>query len=1098
MWFEIFKFEIQYRLKRADTYVFFLFLLLFSILGVEFIFQGVELGMVKKNAPVVIAKTMGAICALSILIVSMIMGVPILRDFQYGIASIIYVNPFSKKEYLLGKFLGSLTILLFIFSAVLWGMMLGESMPWVKPEEYLPFRLSSYLQAFFWVAVPIILCFASLFFVTGALSKSLLVVYTQGLVLFVLFLLSKAIQHEFLQAMLEPFSLSALSEVNKDWSAEENNLSLLPWSGILLLKNIFWSGIGMLALFYGYKKFQLNVNPTVRSSKKLIPISASTSAFFNTKLPETEPTFNYPSQLLQLLYFAWFEVQYILKQSLFWAIIVSGFVIILINSVDLGMSYHINSYPTTYLIIEELQEMSIYFFVFILLIYTGEIIWKEKEVKLHLITDATPIKSLVALGGKFLGLLSIYGILLLTLILAGLLFQTFKGYFKYDWKAYFVGFFLELLPFLAIYTLAAFFIQILIGRKFIGMIATIVFFIISILVSVLLTDHVLLNFAGNTLPAYSEMNGYGHSLIPYLWIKAYWFIFGLLLLILASILKQRGVETKLIKRWRTGLKQVGKPIKIFTFLCSLTFVAIGSFIFYNTNIINAYWTANEASSFRANYEKTLQPFEYIPQPKITAIHLNLELYPSQRAYEVQGSYQLINSSPEPIHEIHLQKQIADQVEWKDIHFDRTAILNDEFDSFHYYIYQLKKPLLQGDSIQFNFTQKATSLGFENSDAYTDILHNGTFIDNSIFPTIGYQRKYELKDEELRQDHILEKRIIKAEVNDPRELVNARTGSDSDGIFLEMIIGTEQPQTAVTSGNLIKQWSENNRNYFHYKTDQKIINFYSVVSANYELKKDSHSLSASLSKKPIDLEIYYHKSHSHNLDRMMESMKYTLDYCSAQFSAYPFQQIRIMEFPRYRQFAQSFPSAVPFSESIGFMMDINDAEDVDMVFFITAHELAHQWWGIQLEAANVQGQDFILETLAQYSALMVLKEKYPTEKIHQFLELQHEDYTKGIRKQKQVESPLIFVENEEHIYYAKGALNMYALQKQIGEEKVNLALRNFLQDWKTFNNPNRPNRYATSLDLIEYFKEVSPKEEKLIRELFEEVHTIDIETLTEVR
>ena len=83
MWYEIFKFEIKYRLKRPETYVFLGFLLLFSAVGVDFIFQGVELGLMKKNAPPVIAKTMGVITGIFMIMVSMIMGVPVLRDYQY-------------------------------------------------------------------------------------------------------------------------------------------------------------------------------------------------------------------------------------------------------------------------------------------------------------------------------------------------------------------------------------------------------------------------------------------------------------------------------------------------------------------------------------------------------------------------------------------------------------------------------------------------------------------------------------------------------------------------------------------------------------------------------------------------------------------------------------------------------------------------------------------------------------------------------------------------------------------------------------------------------------------------------------------------------
>ena len=46
-------------------------------------------------------------------------------------------------------------------------------------------------------------------------------------------------------------------------------------------------------------------------------------------------------------------------------------------------------------------------------------------------------------------------------------------------------------------------------------------------------------------------------------------------------------------------------------------------------------------------------------------------------------------------------------------------------------------------------------------------------------------------------------------------------------------------------------------------------------------------------------------------------------------------MRIMEFPRYAEFAQSFPGTVPYSEAIGFVLNIDDEKDVDMAFYVTS-------------------------------------------------------------------------------------------------------------------------------------------------------------------
>ena len=99
------------------------------------------------------------------------------------------------------------------------------------------------------------------------------------------------------------------------------------------------------------------------------------------------------------------------------------------------------------------------------------------------------------------------------------------------------------------------------------------------------------------------------------------------------------------------------------------------------------------------------------------------------------------------------------------------------------------------------------------------------------------------------------------------------------------------------------------------TNTSIINFYAIVSADYEIKKDKWMTSNKAITEPIDLEIYYQKGHEYNIDRMMKSMKASLAYYSNNFSPYQYQQLRIMEFPRYATFAQSFPGTIPFSESI---------------------------------------------------------------------------------------------------------------------------------------------------------------------------------------
>ena len=629
MWYNLFLFELKYRLRRPETYLFFLFLLLFSMVGVDFIFQGVDLGLVKKNAPLVLAKTMAAITGLSMIIVSMVMGVPILRDFNYDISSLLYTTPIAKRNYLLGRFLGSFVVLLFIFSAVLLGMVIGRFLPWNDQQEYLPFQFIQYLQPFIWVVVPILFFGASVFFVTGALSKSLLLVYTQGVIIFVLFIISKSIPNEMGQAILDPFSLSALSETTKNWTVAERNSFLIPVAGSLLYNKLFWIGLGIIVLVLGYNRFKMTVAVEKSGRIKRQPIVPDLTGRITKSLPPVRTIFHFKAKITQLLLNTWFHSSSILRLSSFWAIVVCCFIVILVNSVSLGTSFGVDSYPTTYLIIEELREMSLYFFLILLTFYSGEISWKERDTKMDQIHDALPLDGLVNIGSRYLALLLIYAIIMLSLIASGMLFQTLNGYYRYELDIYFFGFFLELFPFLALYSFAALFFQAVTGNKFIGMLATVSFIVINVAISKFGLEHVLVNFAGQTLPSYSDMNGYGHFLAPYFWVKLYWLFFGVLLLIVAGKLLSRNPMKGKLRRINLGI--------LFLFL------GTGGYIFYQTSVLNEFWTKGEQTAFRAEYEKTLKQFECIPQPKIIDVNLEIDLYPSRRAYDIAGYFMLTNT-----------------------------------------------------------------------------------------------------------------------------------------------------------------------------------------------------------------------------------------------------------------------------------------------------------------------------------------------------------------------------------------------------------------------------------------------------------------------
>ena len=131
--------------------------------------------------------------------------------------------------------------------------------------------------------------------------------------------------------------------------------------------------------------------------------------------------------------------------------------------------------------------------------------------------------------------------------------------------------------------------------------------------------------------------------------------------------------------------------------------------------------------------------------------------------------------------------------------------------------------------------------------------------------------------------------------------------------------------------------------------------------------------------------------------------------------------------------------MPFSESIGFIADLRDPDDIDYVFYVTAHELGHQWWAHQVIGAFVQGVTMLDETFAQYSALMVQEKEYGPAQMHKFLKYELDRYLSGRGGEVVEELPLALNENQDYIHYRKGSVVMYALKDYLGEDVVDKVL-----------------------------------------------------------
>ena len=368
---------------------------------------------------------------------------------------------------------------------------------------------------------------------------------------------------------------------------------------------------------------------------------------------------------------------------------------------------------------------------------------------------------------------------------------------------------------------------------------------------------------------------------------------------------------------------------------------------------------------------------------------------------------------------------------------------------------------------------------------TDVVQNGTFLNNLDAPIIGYNYLRELSDSvERKKFGLQEVDLMPAlEHNCTDDCRDSYLPGHSDWVDMSAIISTSPDQIAITSGSLVREWQQDGRRYFEYKLDHPSIDLFGFLSGRYEVAREEWN--------GIKLEVYYLKEQPWNVPRMMNSMKKSLDYYIKNFGPYEHKEARIVEFPRVASFAESFPGTMPYSESIGFIANLNHSDDIDTVFYVVAHEMAHQWWANQVIGANMEGATLLSESLAQYSSFMVMEKEYGRDMMRKFLLYEMDQYLRARGQELLKERPLLTVESQQgYIHYAKGGVVLYYMKEMIGEDAVNRALRKLIHQYAY-----APPPYPTSYALVDALREETPPNlQYLIKDLFEDITLFSNRTL----
>ncbi|HEV2863898.1 MAG TPA: hypothetical protein VGX48_23080 [Pyrinomonadaceae bacterium] len=1079
---QTFRFEFAYQARRVSTWLYFvlLFVVSFFMARDVLVAEAVE-GGYSLNAPFAVAQVTLVACILGLLPLAAFAGAAAARDVETRMHPLVYTAPVGKAAYLGGRFLAAFALGALLVSAIPAAMLAASLLPGSHADLIGPIRPGAYASAYFLLALPNAFVATALMFSAATFGRRGVVSYLGGAFVFFAAVVSWQVVagllgHWSVAKLTDPLGLTVFYELSKVWTPGEKNALVVGPQLSMLSNRLVWLGValGVLALTHLRFRFahvevggrRFGRRRAAKGEQAPRAREAATALSAPVTVPRIRPTFGTATRARQTLAVARESFRLIVRGWGGPALVAVAVLLILVGPLyfqDEGFP----QLPTTgefVNVLEQAAEHGMWLVVPLLIVYyAGELVWREREARLNEIAGAAPVPVWVSFAGKFAGL-ALWLAAAQALITATAMFvQARMGYYEFELGVYArVLFGIRLADYL-LFALLALVVQVVVNQKYIGHLVAVIAYVLVTFGPQFGIEPGLLVYGSDPGWAYSDMRGLEPFIGPWLLFKLYWAAWALLLAVAGVLLWPRGTERGLGPRLRLAGRRFTRPTAATAAVAAALALTFGGLIYYNTSVLHASHAAPSGEEWRADYERRYGRYAGVPQPRPTAVNLRVEIYPKRRAVEIRGTYDLVNGTEATIDAVHVATALG--VETREVSFDRTARPELVDDKLGHRIYVLETPLRPGDSLKLDFGVRFDPRGFPTSDIDASVAPNGTVFGAEWLPEVGYQKSREVRGAGQRRAHGLSPRPDVPPYDDPAALMDV---GGLGPIMFEAVVGTDEGQTAVAPGALRRTWAQDGRRYFHYATDAPILNSFAFFSAAYAVREGRWN--------DVEIQIFHHPAHALNVDRMLGSVRASLDLLTKRLGPYPHRQLRFVEHPGRRRTLFSHPMNVRYQEGFSFINPVDDPRGIDLPFAVVAHEVAHQWWGNRLVPASVVGAPVLTESLAWDSALEVVEAAHGREHRERLLGAMRASY---LSPRARAGSPLLR-STDRFQWYRKGVLAMNAVREYVGAERVDAALRRFFERHGSATPP-----LPTTLDLYRELQAVTPDELRyLLADLFE--------------
>ncbi|MEM9928704.1 MAG: hypothetical protein AAF840_02690 [Bacteroidota bacterium] len=975
---------------------------------------------------------------LLIIIVSVITVPTLHKDIQYHSAGWLYAYPIGEKQFFLGRFLAAYLANVCIASFYLVGMLLTPYVGIGEVSLFGPAPIGPMLHGFCFLVLP------NMFLLTAAIFCALvifkkpaagyLVVFATVFSFLMMETSSEASGYTTMNLTLDPFAYVPVSKQIGEMPISLRNYGYLSFTGPLLYNRILWGSIAIIVFVIAYLRFSFKgyTNSTNKRPKS-VSAPAPAVATAGIILPKVQKAFGAATMLHKLWHQAGLELSNIIRPTNF-RIIASILVLMcVLQNLIWNFSFYIGPTVPVTSTMTSFRLANGVILVMLLMIWAGELFFKDRTVGIWPITGALPVPVWVSQLAK---LLAMYGVALIfnliflvssigTQVALGGAAEVDLGLFIHDYLGYAFGWLTHCFYISLVFCLAG-----LTGRRFLTHVVGVgYFFLLIIIYEFGLVEDLRFGFGFTPgVEDYSEMNGYGIFSTAAFWYALMWFTIAVVMVLVGVLTWDRGLARRAGAKLSWKSKQLNWGGKLAIPVLLLLFIGLQSFIYQQVSGLDNFESSSAADAAAADYERTYGHLQAAPSMVYTALDLELNLFPAARHanYSVRAELtelpSLGNSKPTATDTLFLS--LPGKVVLTQSKINGTAIdpiLDDRHD-----VAALVLPSASDTSTVLELELTKTYRGFPQGDPQAPLAFQGAFAGlEEYLPVIGFDRSKRLEANRTRRAAGLEvlPSLLPAQ-HDAAAIQKDAYRPDAAPLVGTIRLSVPAAHTPVAPGTIVSDQTDSDRRIVTYRVDKPVPLHWYLGSANYTAVRSSESTSFS---------IYHQPGHHYNVAAYAKHLRTSKEFVTKKLGSYPYQDVRLYEVLRFNAPVHVFPNGIAINEQEGWIADTTAVKEQAYLLLTVTSGIARHWVLENIRVANVRGAEMLTVALPEALALLHVAETFGEEAITPLREAKEKLYNKERHSDPNGEPALVEADGKEYLEINQGALMLFDWAEEVGPE-----------------------------------------------------------------